>query len=72
MADMSEGDLIRYCAVGMVLVGLPTVLALLSGQRAAYGRYFTDNDGVYLFNMNGKLAWVLQVCWWLLWPTPTR
>eukprot|EP00045_Choanoeca_perplexa_P005142 m.43736 g.43736 ORF g.43736 m.43736 type:complete len:229 (-) comp12956_c0_seq2:244-930(-) len=57
---MAESDLIRYCAIAMAFMGLTTIIALLSGQRAAYGRYFTDNNGIYLFNMNGKLAWVLQ------------
>eukprot|EP00730_Choanoeca_flexa_P015962 TRINITY_DN7450_c0_g1_i1.p1 TRINITY_DN7450_c0_g1~~TRINITY_DN7450_c0_g1_i1.p1 ORF type:complete len:265 (+),score=35.08 TRINITY_DN7450_c0_g1_i1:999-1793(+) len=60
LLGIAESDLVKYCAVTIAILGLPTVAALLSGQRAAYGRYFTDNNGIYLFNMNGRFAWILQ------------
>ncbi|EDQ92926.1 uncharacterized protein MONBRDRAFT_13728 [Monosiga brevicollis MX1] len=57
---MPERDLVEWLALAVAVTGVPTVIALLSGARAAYGRYVDDNKGLYGFNMNGKLAWIIQ------------
>jgi 3-oxo-5-alpha-steroid 4-dehydrogenase 1 len=38
-----------------------TFVALVTSQRAPYGRYFSEGHG-YGFLVNGTLAWVLQEC----------
>ena len=43
-----------------LFLALPTIVALLSGAKAAYGRYFQEGNWGPL--MNGKLAWIVQVC----------
>ena len=41
----SEGDLLTLLAALLVALCVPVALALLCGQRAAYGRYYADHQG---------------------------
>jgi hypothetical protein len=56
----TEEQLVPALAGLELFLALPTIIALLSGAKAAYGRYFQDGNWGPL--MNGKAAWILQVC----------
>merc|ERR1739848_915728 len=43
-----------------VLTAVPTIVALLAGVEAPYGRYADKASKVYGFPVNGRLAWILQ------------
>lgn len=55
----NETELVRATAGVELLLAFPTIYALLSGARAAYGRYFQDGNWGPV--MNGKAAWIIQV-----------
>lgn len=54
-------EYLTYMAAGMVLTAVPTIVALLAGVEAPYGRYADKAGKVYGFPVNGRLAWILQV-----------
>ena len=45
----------------MIILAVPTFIALVFFKRAPYGRYAHEGKG-YGFLMDGKTAWVLQEC----------
>jgi hypothetical protein len=56
---VEEAVLLPWLATLMIVLAVPTFIALVFFKRAPYGRYVTEGKG-YGFEMNGKLAWVLQ------------
>lgn len=58
----SEKAQLNVLSVVMVSMGLAAFSILICGIPAVYGRYAPNCSSLWGFNMNGKLAWVVQEC----------
>eukprot|EP00055_Hartaetosiga_balthica_P010547 m.45389 g.45389 ORF g.45389 m.45389 type:complete len:287 (-) comp7216_c0_seq2:160-1020(-) len=50
---------VKYLSYTLLGLAVPTVIALMSGQKAGYGRY-TSKSTSFSFHIPGKLAWIVQ------------
>jgi len=61
-----EQDLLDGIVLGMIALSIPILISLLF-VKAPYGRYASGSSWLYGFDVNGKLAWILQECPTVIW-----
>lgn len=60
LASIDEASLVRWLSIAMLGTAVPTMVALVLGKKAAYGRYAETDGKAFGFMVNGRIAWMVQ------------